>query len=241
MKRLGCGLAALSLILVGMLAASGWWLLANLVRVVDHEPIDAIIVDLVPRVDSDGDTVYAPVYEYVVDGVTYHYTSKVSLGGLVVPDIGDHRTLLYDPDNPAEARVRNWFLLLILPGILAVVPLLILAAMAGAWLRRRRAAIPAGVGPGFPPLPVAGGETGWAPVDATFMGAEPSQMDASGRVRYRATASAEIDGVTRRFLGDWQDEDPTLLFMSHGNTVVVLVDPDDPGRYRMVMPDPDGE
>lgn len=239
MKRLGCGLFVLSLILGGLLVASGWWLLSNVVRVVDHKPVEAVIVDLIPSVDSDGDTVYAPVYEYIVDGTTYRYTSRVSLGGVVVPDIGDHRTLLYNPADPTDARVRNWFLLLVLPGIGFVVPLLILILVVVVSLRRaRRAAMTAAAFPGRS-LPIQSGPAGRERIKAMFMGAEPSQMDATGRVRYRATASAEIDGVTRRFYGKWQDEDPTLLFMARGNTVEVLVDPNDPDSYRVVMPDPD--
>lgn len=236
-KRLGCGTFVLSLVLVALLALSGWWLLSNLVRVVDHKPVDAVVVDLVPSVDSDGDTVYAPVYEYTVDGTTYRYKSKVSLGGVVVPDVGDHRTLLYNPADPADARVRNWFLLLVLPGIGFVIPLLILGVVLVMTLRRSRrsAALP-------PPAFGSGEESSGADrmrIEAMFMGAEPSQMDAAGRVRYRATASAEVDGVTQRFYGEWQDDDPTLLFMARGNTVDVLFDPNDPASYELVMPDPD--
>ena len=82
----------------------GFWLLSNISRVVTHEAVDAVVVDLIPTIDSDGDTLYRPIYEYRVDGVTYRYESMVNLGGVVVPDLGERKTLLYNPDQPGR-----WF------------------------------------------------------------------------------------------------------------------------------------
>ena len=76
-------------------------------------------------------------------------------------------------------------------------------------------------------------------IEATFMGTEPSQMDAQGKVRYRVRARAEIDGVIHRFRGTWQDEDPTLLFMERGNRVQVRIDSNDPSSYEVLMPGAD--
>ena len=75
-------------------------------------------------------------------------------------------------------------------------------------------------------------------IEADFMGAEPSEMDASGAVRYRIRARAEMGSEIRRFVGEWLDEDPTLTLMQTGNKVTVIVDPSDPSRYQVVFPPP---
>ena len=68
------------------------------------------------------------------------------------------------------------------------------------------------------------------------MGAEPSQMDDEGRVRYRVKAHAELGDTIHRFVSDWVDEDPTLYYMQHGNVVEVWIDPNDPGSYEVTLP-----
>lgn len=248
----GCLRAILGLVLFPVLIISGIFLVLNLERVFTHEPIEAVVVDLIASTDSEGDVVYSPVYEYQVEGATYRYTSAVSLGGVLVPDIGDTKTLLYDADDPGNARVRNYFILLGLPALGVVIPLGILALLGWAALRRRRrtvneaaTAVPAWAAPQESTLP-SQDEPAWAPpvaitsnrrtIQATFMGTEPSQMDATGNVRYRVKARVEIDGVMHRFVGDWLDEDPTLLFMEQGNKVEVRIDPTDPSDYEVVMP-----
>jgi hypothetical protein len=216
--------------------------MANLGRVLTHEPVDAVVIDLIPSTNSDGDLVYGPVYGFEVNGVTYRYESPVDLGGFLAPDIGDHKTLLYNPDNPTDARVRNWFLLLVLPAVLFAIPLLILGAFVWSSVRRRNRTVdwPAPADITTPPWSQEGGvPTNRQSIEAIFMGAEPSPMDDRGNVRYRVKAKAEIDGTVRRFVGYWVDEDPTLLFMEQGNKVEVRVDPDNPGSYEVVMPTPD--
>jgi len=216
-------------------------------RVAAHETTEGVIVDLILDVDSEGGAVYAPVYEYVVNGEIYRYVSAVNLGGALVPDIGDRRTILYDPDDPGDARVHNIFLLIWLPLLLMLIPILIVVGVF--WgTRKRQSSAPE------PPwaVPAPGGPPEWpashpAPdsftveatrttIDALFMGTEPSPMDDQGRVRYRIKARAEIDGETHRFRGEWMDEDPTLYFMQHGNVVTVRIDPDDPTQYEVIIP-----
>lgn len=246
----GCVRLVAVILLLPVVLGLGWWLLSNISRVLTHESVEAVVVDLIPSVDSDGDTLYRPVYEYRVDGTTYRYESMANLGGMVVPDLGDRRTLLYNPNQPDDARVQNYFLLLILPLVLLAIPLLMLAAMLWATLRRSRQpeiALPGGGAGPVPPWaspnespvgldePEAAGEV----IEATFMGTEPSQMDAQGNVRYRVKARAEIDGAIHRFRGPWQDEDPTLLFMERGNKVQVRLEPNDPSSYEVLLPGPD--
>lgn len=223
-----------------MILGTGWWFLSNLGRVLTHESVEAVVIDLIPSTDSDGDVVYGPVYGFEVDGISYRYESPIDLGGFLVPDIGDEKTLLYNPDNPSDARVRNWFLLLVLPAIVLAIPFLILGALAWSFVRRRKRAAdwPAPEVTTIPPWdPPDALDSNRQSVEAVFMGTEPSQMDAKGDVRYRVKAKAEIDGVVHRFAGPWVEEDPTLTFMEQGNKVEVRVDPLNPAAYEVVMPD----
>ena len=248
-KRGGCIRVVLLVFLLPVLFGLGAWFMSNLNRVMTHETADAVIVDLVADTDSDGDRVYAPVYEYEVDGATYRYQSMVDYGGAVVPDIGDRRTILYDPSNPGNARVRNIFLLLWLPIILMVIPILIVAVVF--WSMRRRRKMSDEAPPWADQVPATRPDwtrqppvtTSWEPptvdrktIEATFMGTEPSQMDAEGKVRYRVKARIEIDGEIHRFRSDWLDDDPTLYYMQHGNKVEVHIDPNDPSSYEVVLP-----
>ncbi|MCP4306024.1 MAG: DUF3592 domain-containing protein [bacterium] len=223
-----------------------FWLFGNVTRLLAHDTVEGVVVELEQSFDSDGDDLYKPTYEYVVAGETYRYQSRVSYGGLLVPDIGDRRTLLYNPDNPRDVQVRSMLVMLGLPLILLVVPLLILGAMFWASVRRRRreTEIPMQLSPGTTP-PWASevpSQSSWDPptnhtsVEAMFMGTEPSQMDDKGDVRYRVKARGEIDGTQYRFRSEWLDEDPTLYYMSHGNKVTVHVDPDDPTSYEVELP-----
>jgi len=225
----------------------GVWFVSNIGRVTTHETTDGVVVDLIVDRDSDGDVVYAPVYEYEVNGETYRYTSAISYGGLAVPDIGDRKTILYNPDDPWDARVNNRFLLIWLPLMLMLIPILI--AVGVFWGTRRRqsptteppwAAPASEEQPDWPASHPAPDPFTLEPlrttIDAMFMGTEPSPMDDQGRVRYRVKARAEIDGEVHRFRSEWMDEDPTLYYMQHGNKVDVRIDPDDPAQYEVILP-----
>ncbi|MGA9596517.1 MAG: DUF3592 domain-containing protein [Acidimicrobiia bacterium] len=239
----GCLRLILGLILIPVLLGGLAWFLADLDRVLSHEKVEAVVVDLIPSVDSDGETVYAPVYEYEVDGSTYRYQSSVSLGGVVVPDIGDPKTLLYNPNDPADARVDNVFLLLWLPGIMVVLSALVLFLLISRWVRRswraRETEWPQPGQASSPPwsAPQQPAATGRETITATFMGVEASPMDEEGRVRYRVRARTEVDGEYRRYESNWLDEDPTLGLMKHGNQVEVRVDPDNPTDYEVIIPE----
>lgn len=237
----GCLKVFLGFILAGLLVGGLIWFLPNLDRVLTHEKVEGVVVDLIPSVDSDGDTVYAPVYEYQVDGRSYRYKSKVSLGGFVVPDLGDTRTLLYNPDNPADARVNNTLLLLVLPGLLVLIATLALLALVvtsarRAWQRQRKADWLA-MGDRSVRAASVTSEPNRVTVTATFMGAEASPMDNEGRVRYRVRAKAEIEGKMQRFESEWLDEDPTLGLMQRGNLLEVSINPDDPTNYDVIIPE----
>ena len=191
--------------------------------------VEGTIIDLIAGRDSDGDTTYSPVVEYEVDGLTYVWRSSVSYGGLLVPDIGDTRTLVYDPDDPADARSRSVFLLIVLPMIFVAGPVLFVAIVAFFGVRAGRRIRAVGGREMIPP------EAGGAEIDADFMGVEPSEVDEEGRIRYRVTARAQIDGITHRFVSHWLDEDPTVEMMKRGNTVRVRFDPANPALYDVLV------
>ena len=247
MKRGGCLRVALLVVAVPIVLGLGLLTASNLNRVLNHETTPGVIVDLVFSTDSDGDAAYTPVYQYTVDGNTYRYQGAISYSGAIVPSIGDRVTMLYDPGNPSDARVRNVFLLIWLPFLLMLIPILIVAGIFWGIRRRRRRQDQAppwaeqipGDQPQWP-LPDPDGESAAADrvlVEATFMGTEPSQMDDRGRVRYRVKARAEIGDTLHRFRSDWIDEDPTLYYMQHGNKVDVWMDPDDASSYEVILPD----
>lgn len=254
----GCIRVGVLVVLIPILFGLSVLLVSNLNRVFNHETTQGRIVELIWGVDSDGDASATPVFEYVVDGLAYRYESGVSYGGLLVPDVGDTRTILYNPADPIDARVRNVFLLVWLPIILMGIPLLIAGGIFWSMARKRRMSdvappwadqIPAQQPQWDPPQPQQPGtERSTAPpwqaiepgslraIEAIFMGTEPSQMDDQGVVRYRVKARAEIDGEIHRFRSEWMDEDPTLYYMQHGNKVEVRVNPGNLEDYEVILP-----
>ena len=245
-RPLGCLKTFFAVPLILMVVLVGFWLVSNVNHLLTDDTVEGVVVELEQSFDSDGDDLYKPTYEYEVGGNTYRYQSQVSYGGLLVPDIGDRRTLLYNPDDPTDVQVRSMLVLVWLPLLLLAIPLLILGGMFWASIRRRRrqTEIPTQLSPATTPPWVSDAPasstwdspTGRMAIEAMFMGAEPSQMDDKGNVRYRVKARAEIDGTQYRFRSDWMEEDPTLHYMSHGNKVTVHVDPDDPAAYEVELP-----
>ena len=247
----GCVRVLILVVLAPILFGLGLLLISNLNRVLTHETTDAVIVDLLYSTDSDGDPSYTPVYQYVVDGQTFQYEGAVSFGGALIPSLGDTRKILYDPSDPNDARVRNIFLLIWLPILLMFIPVLI--AIGVLWGIRRRLRIqdqaPPWADQAQPNQPSGTPDATLPPwnlpdaasrdvIEATFMGTEPSQMDSKGDVRYRVKARAEINGELIRFRSEWMDDDPTLYYMQHGNKVEVRIEPGNPSRYEVVLPDP---
>ena len=193
--------------------------------------VEGTIVELIGSRDSDGDLTYSPVVEYEVDGRTYVWESSVSYGGALIPDVGDKRTLVYDPDDPADARSRSVFLLIILPLLFVAGPVIFIAVVVFFGVRTGRKVRAMAQGPTDDAL--ARSVVGGTEIEADFMGVEPSEMDEDGNVRYRVNARAEVDGMTHRFVSHWLDEDPTVRLMELGNKVKVTFDPANPSLYEV--------
>ena len=78
------------------------------------------------RQDEDG-TTYALTYYYIVDGEEYQITTSYGTG--MVPKKDSTRTIIYNPDNPEEARIVGGesFVILLLVGLMfTVIPALFL-------------------------------------------------------------------------------------------------------------------
>jgi hypothetical protein len=248
-KGLGCGIV-LVVLLLAVAGGGAFWLWDSIQHVTNDARVEGVIVDLVESRDSEGDLVYAPVVEYVVEGRAYRIQSSVNYGGLVVPDIGDVRTVYYDPDDPADATFRGFWTLWFFPALMVAVPIAILVLMtaAAAYSKRRSESAGSGVPEWTPPVaspqpvgrdaaqPPARSVGSGTEIVADFMGSEASPMDVSGRIRHRVRAQTEIDGVIRRFEGAWHDDDPTLDYMRAGNRVRIRIDPADPSRYEVLGP-----
>lgn len=247
----GCLRVVVLAFLIPILIGLGLWLASNLNRVLTHDRTEGVVVDLLYSIDSDGDLLKTPVYRYVVDGQTYEYEGGVAFSANIAPSLGSTRAILYNPSDPADARIHNLVFLIGLPIILMIIPILI--AVGIFWGIRKRSRMQGQAPPwadqqpvpspswdfeqATPPAWEAGQSTSRSVIDAMFMGAEPSQMDAAGKVRYRVKARAEINGEIVRFRSEWTDEDPTLHYMQHGNKVEVNLNPDDPTVYEVVLPD----
>ena len=119
--------AAILMILAGVFMglAGGYFLFQSLQLSTRGLQVDAVVVDLV---QSPNDRTAAPIYEYTVDGETYHFRSKTKSYPHLL--IGDHQTLVYDPNNPARATENTFSDLWLLPSITCIAsPLLLLGAV----------------------------------------------------------------------------------------------------------------
>ena len=70
------------------------------------EPVTALVSDIVSKVDSDGDTLYAPEFTYEAEGKTYKthsntYSSPMPYG------IDEKVELLYEPGDPSHFIIKE--------------------------------------------------------------------------------------------------------------------------------------
>lgn len=63
------------------------------------EKTTAVVTDNVKNTNNDGDTTFAPVYTFTVDGEIYNVQSEFSSSPAVY-EIGDEAEIRYDPSNP---------------------------------------------------------------------------------------------------------------------------------------------
>jgi hypothetical protein len=94
------------------------------------------IVSYESRLDSEGDTVYTPIYEYTVDGQSYKVSPSISSS--FSPTVGNTHEIGYNPVDPSDAKVTpdlsTWIFL-----IFPVVGLAFLITGITAYVRQNRA------------------------------------------------------------------------------------------------------
>ena len=83
---------------------SGFYWRRGTVRIRASLKLHAIVVELAEEKDSDGDTIYHPVYEFTHAGRTHR--GQGGIGSKPASySIGDAVTVLVDPDHPENHRL----------------------------------------------------------------------------------------------------------------------------------------
>jgi Protein of unknown function (DUF3592) len=77
------------------------------------------VIDLSRSEDSEGSVTYSPVVRFTVDGRTIQFTS--SSGSSSPPSVGDRIEVLYDPDDPTDARLAGFLDLWLFPLIAGLI------------------------------------------------------------------------------------------------------------------------
>ncbi len=110
---------------------------------------DGVVVDLVWRSGGKGRPSAAPVVSYEVDGKAYQFTSGTASRPPSY-DVGEKVGVLYDPEDPSDAKLDGFWELYMLPFIFGLLGLADSAAVA-IWVgieRRKRQRIERALGEG---------------------------------------------------------------------------------------------
>lgn len=232
--RRGCGCGVVWLLTTfGFLAIAGLWSFSSFNRINNQVTASGIVVDVETDRDSDGDTTYRPVIEFVAaDGGTYRFTGR--LGTSSYPDLGSRIDVLYDPADPQGATEKtfpNLWLFPIIFGAIGLISLLfLLLSRTKALNFRMRVGKPSleGASPDdyvdpFETLGEARAESA-APTRqpgelfAEFRRAEAA-FDGEDNIRYRIVAKDESG---EEFYSELLDEDPTVAIMQRGNRLPLV-------------------
>lgn len=254
-KGAGCG--CVLLIPLIFLMVGGAWLYFSIARVANQSTATGVVVDIDTSRDSDGDTSYRPVVEFVAEnGQTYRFTGRT--GSSSRPTVGEPIDVLYDPADPQGATEKTFTNLWLFPLIFGGIGLLVFGFMVfGRAKAKRRSIGGTVVGEAelaealddlfergaladpedeLPPharaptqdAPPVGGAT------AEFRRAEAS-IESDGTMKYRIVAK---DDAGNEYYSDLLDEDPTVAIMKQGNDVS-LVQRRDGWVVEFEMPDDD--
>ncbi len=110
MKRTGC-FVIIPLIFITI---GGVFLFFSISRLSNQSTTTGVIVDVDRSTDSDGDTSYRPVIEFVADdGRTYTFTGRI--GSSSRPDVGNSIEVLFDPADPQGATEKTFSNLWLFP------------------------------------------------------------------------------------------------------------------------------
>ncbi len=118
----GCGFVVLNLIWVGLLAWGAWYGYDSYKLSTDGQTVTGVVTGNERHSNDDG-TSYSPIIAYDVDGRTYQLHSQNSADPPKYAE-GDQVTLRYNPAQPDQARINDFWELWLLPGILVPAGLL---------------------------------------------------------------------------------------------------------------------
>ena len=96
------------------IAIGGAFLFFSISRLSSQTTATGVIVDISQSRDSDGDTSYRPIIEFVAeDGRTYAFTGRI--GSSSRPTVGNSIEVLYDPADPQGATEKTFSNLWLFP------------------------------------------------------------------------------------------------------------------------------
>lgn len=132
--RLLLGLGALALVLSGVTAVPQWWFLRGAATA------NGRVVDLIESEDSDFNTVFKPVFEFVDEQGEPHRFASRTTSSPAPYEIGDDVKVFYPVDAPEKAVEDAFFTLWGYPAIALLFATLMLGEAVGTLRRRRQAA-----------------------------------------------------------------------------------------------------
>ena len=215
---LGGIFAAVGLIFAG---AGGWLYLADRGLAANGVHTQGTVIDVVSSRDSDGDTSYRPVVEFLDEsGARHEFVGKVG-SNPPAHSTGERVDVIYSPWSPADAIIDGFvdrFLLPLVFGVFGTVFAVVGGGILFAWFRRRKI--------------VARLIAGGMPIEAKFVDCyRDTSVKVNGRSPYRVTcqASHPATGKLMSFKSDAIWADPTEKLA--GREVRVLIDPAKPKHY----------
>ena len=214
--RVLLGVAAVLVVVAAVVAVSTARFVAN------AERTEGTVIDLSRSEDSEGSVTYSPVVRFTVEGRTIQFTS--SSGSSSPPSVGDRVEVLYDPDDPHDARLSGFLDLWLFPLVAGAIAL-IASVIGVVFLRRTR-------------RPISKEDVAWLRRHGRRVeGASPrvvhcSEIDVAGRSPFRLDVDVH-DRLSNkvRVLGSeyiWFDPEP---YLGDRRAIDVYLDPEDPERY----------
>jgi hypothetical protein len=229
-----------SLIGIGCAVGGAWWAVSTRDFMATAERGVGQVVELDASTDSDGDTTYYPIVEYAVGGKTQRFKSNV---GSSPPShrVGDTVNVLYDPENPTDAKIDSFLdvwggpLFLTLFGVIfAAVGI----AVAASSVRKSRVLRRLKQNGTRVQAEIVTTETAAAPTESgtrvRIAGISLGQGGTAAMWRIKAKWT-DSQGTERFYFGPWLKHDPSGA-LSGRTTVDLIVDPANPETYLMEMP-----
>ena len=116
---------------LGMLGGAGYLYADTRRDIAVAASADGVVIDLIASRDSDGDVSYYPRVRFMTPaGEPVEFTGSVGSRPATF-DIGEAVAVLYDPDDPRDARINSFFQLWFAPLILGFLGLVFTTVVGG--------------------------------------------------------------------------------------------------------------